>query len=84
MINDLDVSFFQTIANEELRRIHNEELHCLYLSTNIVREIKTRRLRGAGHLVKKEECRSVFKTLADKPAGKRPLEGLGVDWRTIL
>ena len=41
--------------NEEWRRLHNEELHSLYRSCNIVRVIKSRRLRWAGHAVRIEE-----------------------------
>ena len=54
--------------NGEWRRLHNVELHCLYGSPNIVRLIKSRRLRWAGHVVRMEEGRSV-----GKPTGKRPL-----------
>jgi hypothetical protein len=46
--------------DEEWRRLHNEELHSLYRSPNIVREIKSRRLRWAGYVVRMEESRSFF------------------------
>ena len=59
--------------NGEWRRLHNEELHSLYRSPNIVRVIKSRRLRWAGHVTIMEEGRSVFKILTGKPTGKRPL-----------
>ena len=42
-------------------------------SPNIVRVIKSRRLRWAGHVARMEEGRSVFRVLTDKPIGKRPL-----------
>ena len=45
----------------------------MYRSPNIVRVIKSRRLRWAGHVVRMEECRSAFKVLTGKPTGKRPL-----------
>ena len=45
----------------------------MYRSSNIVREIKPRRLRWAGHITRMEEGRSVFKILKGKPTGKRPL-----------
>ena len=48
-------------------------LHSLYRSPNIVREIKSRRLRWAGHLARMEEGRSALKILTGKPTGKRPL-----------
>ena len=41
--------------NGEWRRLHNEELHNLYRSTNIVRVIKSRRLRWAGHVARMEK-----------------------------
>ena len=41
--------------NGEWRRLHNDELHSLYCSPNIVRVIKSRRLRWAGHIARMEE-----------------------------
>ena len=55
--------------NGEWRRLHNEELHSLYRSPNIVREIKFRRLRWAGHVARMEEDRSAFNNLTRKPTG---------------
>ena len=66
--------------NGEWRRLHNEELHSLYCSPNIVRVIKYRRLRWAGHVVRMEEDRSAFKILTCIPAGKRPLGGPRRRW----
>ena len=57
--------------NGEWRRFHNEELHGLYRSPNIVRVIKSRRLRWAGNVARKEEVRRAFKILTGKPTGKR-------------
>ena len=45
----------------------------MYRSPNIVRVIKSRRLRWAGHVARMEEGRSAFKTFTGTPAGKRPL-----------
>ena len=59
--------------NGEWRRLHNEEHHSLYRSTNIVRVLKHRRLRWAGHVARMEEGRSAFKILTGIPSGKRPL-----------
>ena len=56
-----------------MRWLH-EELHSLYRSPNIVRVIKSRRLRWAGHVDRMEEGRRAFKMLTDRPTptGKRP------------
>ena len=59
--------------NGEWRRLQNEELHSLYRSLNTVRVIISRRLRWAGHVARMKESRTVFKTLTDKPIGKRLL-----------
>ena len=57
----------------EWRKLHNEELNDLYPSPNIVRLIKSRRMRWAGHVARMEEGRGVHKVLVGKPEGKRPL-----------
>ena len=57
----------------EWRRLHNEELNDLYSSSNIVRLIKSRRMRWAGHVARKGEERRVYRILVGKPEGKRPL-----------
>jgi hypothetical protein len=57
----------------EWRRLHNEELHCLYRSPNIFRVIKSRRLRCAGRVARMEERKSALKILTGTPAGKRSL-----------
>ena len=59
--------------NGEWRRLHNEELHFLYRSPNIVKVITPRRLSWAGHVARMEEGRSAFKILTSKSAGKKPL-----------
>ena len=63
---------FWAKENEEWRRIHNEELHSLYRSPNIVRVMKSIRLRWAWHVARMEEGRSGSKILPGKPTGKRP------------
>ena len=62
------------------RRLHNEELHCLYRSPNIVRVIKSRRLRWAGHVARMEGGRSAFKLLTGKPTRNRPLGRPRLRW----
>ena len=57
----------------EWRRLHNEELNDLYPSPNIVRVIKSRRMRWAGRMACMGEEREVYKVLVGKPEGKRPL-----------
>ena len=71
---DPEANFWaQADANGEWRRLHNEELHGLYRSPNIVRTIKYRGLTWAGNVARMEEDRSAFKILRGKPIGKRPL-----------
>jgi hypothetical protein len=55
------------------RKLYNDELHGLYSSPNIVRMIKSRRLRWLGHVAHMEEERGVYSVLLGKPKGKRPL-----------
>jgi hypothetical protein len=50
-----------------------EELHSLYSSPNIVRVIKSRRMRWAGHVARMGEGRGVYRVLVGRPKGKRPL-----------
>ena len=57
----------------EWRKLYNEELNDLYSSPNILRVIKLRRMRWAGHVVRMEEGRGVHKFLVGKHEGKRPL-----------
>jgi len=57
----------------EWRRLHNEELNDLYSSLNIVRMIKSRRMRWVGHVARMGEERGVYRVLVGKPEGKRPL-----------
>jgi hypothetical protein len=57
----------------ELRKLHNEELHDLYSSPNIVHVIKSRRIRWLGHVALMGEDRGVYRVSVGKPEGKRPL-----------
>jgi hypothetical protein len=55
------------------RKFHNDELHDLYYSPNIVRVIKSRRMRWAGHVARMGEGRGAYRVLVGRPEGKRPL-----------
>jgi hypothetical protein len=55
------------------RKLHIDELHSLYSSPNIIRVIKSRRMRWAGHVARMGEGRGVYSVLVGRPEGKRPL-----------
>jgi hypothetical protein len=55
------------------RKLHNEELHNLYSSPSIIRIIKLRRMKWAGHVARMGEKKNVYRLLVGKPEGKRPL-----------
>jgi hypothetical protein len=57
----------------EWRKLRNEELHDLYSSPSIIRIIKARRMRWAGHVARIGEKRNVYRLLVRKPKGRRPL-----------
>jgi hypothetical protein len=66
----------------EWRKLHNEELHVLYSSPNIIRQIKWRRMRWARHVARRGEERKMYRVLVGKPEGRRDhLEDQGVDGR---
>jgi hypothetical protein len=60
-------------VTEEWRKLHNEELRYLYSSPSIIRIIKSRRMRWAGHAARMGEKRNTYRLLVGKPEGKRPL-----------
>jgi hypothetical protein len=64
----------------EWRKLHNEELHNLYSSPDIIRQVKSRRMRWAGHVARMGEERKVYKVLVGKPEGKRSLGRLKRRW----
>ena len=57
----------------EWRKLHNEDLRDLYSLPNIVRVVKTRRMRWAGHVARMGEGRVVHRVLVWKPEGKSPV-----------
>jgi hypothetical protein len=54
----------------EWRKLHSEELHNLYSSPDIIRQVKSRRMRWAGHVARMGAERKVYKVLVGKPEGK--------------
>jgi hypothetical protein len=67
-------------VNGSWRKLHNDELHSLYSSLHIVRAIKSRMMKWAGHVERMEEERGFYKVLVGRPEGKRPLERLSRRW----
>jgi hypothetical protein len=75
----------------EWRKMHNGELHNLYSSLHIIRQIKSRRMRWTGHVARMGEGRNVHRILVGKPEGKRSLgrrrrrweDGIKMDLREI-
>jgi hypothetical protein len=67
-------------ATGDGRKLHNEELNDLYSLPNIVRVVKSRRVRWAGHVARMGEERGVHRVLVGKPEGKRPLGRLRRMW----
>jgi hypothetical protein len=70
-------------ATGEWRRLHNKELYALCSSPNIIRVIKSRRLRWAGHVACMGERRGAYRALVGKPEGDH-LEDSGIDGRIII
>jgi hypothetical protein len=60
-------------ATGEWRRLHNEELYDLYSSPNIIRVIKSRRMRWRRHVARIGEKRGAYRILVGRPEGRRPL-----------
>jgi len=68
----------------EWRKLYNEKLRDLYSLPNIVRVVRLRRMRWAGHVARMGEGIGVHRVLVGKPEGKRPLGDPDVDGRIIL
>jgi hypothetical protein len=60
-------------VNGEWRKLHSGDLHNLYSSLDIITQIKSRRMRLAGHVARMGEGRKVYKVLVGNPEGKSPL-----------
>jgi hypothetical protein len=75
----------------EWRKLHSGQLYNLYSSPDIIRQIKPRRMRWAGHVARMREGRNMYRVLVGKPEGNRPLErprrrwedGIKMDFREI-
>jgi hypothetical protein len=75
----------------EWSKMHSGELHNLYSSPDIIRHIKSRRMRWAGHVARVGEGRNVYRVLLEQPEGKSPLgrprrrweNGIRMDLRKI-
>jgi hypothetical protein len=73
------------------RNLHSGDLHNLYSSSVSIRQIKSRRIRWAGHVARMGEGRNMYRVLVGKPEGKRPLgrpkrrweDGIRMDLRKI-
>jgi hypothetical protein len=61
----------------ECRKLYNGELHILYSSPDIIRQIKSRRMRWAGRVARMGEGRNMYRFLVGKPEGKNHLEDQG-------
>jgi hypothetical protein len=61
------------ILSREWRRLQNEELYYLHSSSNIIRVIKSRRMRRTGHVARTGETRGAYRVVVRRPEGKRPL-----------
>ena len=64
----------------ELRKLHNAELHALYSSPNIIKSLKSRRPRWAGHVACMEQSRNAYRVSVGKPEGKRLLGRPRLKW----
>jgi hypothetical protein len=71
-------------VREEWKRLHSEELNDLYSSPNIIRVIKSRRMRWAGHVARMGDKRRTYMVLVGKLRERDQLENLGVNGSMIL
>jgi hypothetical protein len=62
------------------KKLHNEELHNLYSSPNVIRMMKSRSMRWTGYVARMGEKRNPHRILVEKPEGKRPLRRPKRNW----
>jgi hypothetical protein len=65
----------------EWRKLHSGEIHNFYSSPDIIRQIKSRKMRWAEHVARMVDRRNMYRVLVRKPEGKGHLEDQGVDGR---
>ncbi|KAJ4443916.1 hypothetical protein ANN_05703 [Periplaneta americana] len=70
--HDCGIQNLRDEVTGEWRKLHNAELHALYSSPDIMRNIKSRRLRWAGHVARMGESRNAYRMLVGRPEGKIP------------
>jgi len=68
----------------EWRKLRNEELNDLHSSPSIVRLIKSRRMRWAGHVARMGEREGLYRVMVVEPEGKNLLKDIGVNGRIVL
>jgi hypothetical protein len=66
------------------RRLHNEKLHNLYASPYIIRAMKSRKMRWAGHVARVKEMRNAYSILVGRHEGKRPLGKPRSKWKNNI
>jgi hypothetical protein len=76
--------FLQKICFTIHRKLANEELNVLFSSPIIIKQVKSRRMRWAGHVARMEEERKMYKVCVGKPKGNRPLERPRSRWEDGL
>jgi hypothetical protein len=79
-VENVVVAYFEVYRNEE----HHGELHNSYSSPDIIGQIKSRRMRWAGHVARMGEGRNVYRVLVGKPEGKRPPERPRRRWEDVI
>ena len=81
--NEVHIKMFRAKRDEitgKWRKLHNAEVHALYSSPNIIRNLKSRRLRWAAHVARMEQSRNEYIILVGKPEEKMPLRSPRHRW----